>query len=153
MLYEQSTLSLRLAMIRKDLKLTQAQFADKISIPRSSFKNYENGVRAVPSSVLKTLVVQEGVDAGWLIAGRTKILDVDDDQLVADCMMLRTAIDNRIRDKDLSLTDCQKSDIIMLLIQKRASGSETDFYDRDLMCRLIRKFGVKAPEGLDVAAE
>lgn len=56
-------ISARLEILRRDRKLTQTEFADRLRIARGSYKHYENGTRAIPVSVIETLVIEEGVDA------------------------------------------------------------------------------------------
>ena len=130
----------RLMALRNDKKETQAEFADRLGIPRSSYKNYETGIRPVPFSLIQTLVIEEGVDARWLIAGRTELLNAQDNQLIKDCMMLRSVMDRKLAEKNMTLTDDQKGDIIMLLVEKRSGEVETAPYDRDLLCQLMRSF-------------
>ena len=59
----------RIKALRKELKLTQQEFADKLNIKRGAVANYEIGrnepIDAVVSLICKTF----NVDEGWLRAG------------------------------------------------------------------------------------
>lgn len=59
----------RIKALRKELKLTQQEFADKLNIKRGAVANYEIGrnepIDAVVSLICKTF----NVDEGWLRSG------------------------------------------------------------------------------------
>ena len=59
----------RLKQLRKVLKLTQQEFADKLNIKRGTIANYEIG-RNEPIDAVITLICKEfGVDEVWLRTG------------------------------------------------------------------------------------
>jgi len=58
----------RLKEIRKDLELSQAKFADELSIHLRSYVSYEHEQRMLPENVIRKLM-EMGYSADWLIGG------------------------------------------------------------------------------------
>ncbi len=60
----------RLRQLRKELGLTQQEFADKLGIPRNNIAGYETGKRS-PSDAAVSLICKEfGVNEEWLRRGK-----------------------------------------------------------------------------------
>lgn len=63
----------RIKTLRKELKLTQQQFSDRLSIKRGTVANYEIG-RNEPSDSVITLICREfNVNETWLRTGEGEI--------------------------------------------------------------------------------
>ena len=75
----------RIKKIRKELDLTQQEFADKIGIKRNSVAKYETGENA-PSSTSVSLICREfNVNEEWLRTGNGEMFKAQsqDDQISA----------------------------------------------------------------------
>lgn len=62
----------RIASVRKQIGLTQQQFADRIGCSRSAFSNYEAGRNAPISPIIQSIIREFGVDETWLRTGEGK---------------------------------------------------------------------------------
>lgn len=59
----------RIKELRKVLKLTQQEFADRILVDRSTITGYETG-KAIPGNAMISLICREfGVSRVWLLSG------------------------------------------------------------------------------------
>lgn len=74
----------RIKSIRKELRLTQQQLADRLKISRGTLAGYEVG-KAEPSSATIALFEHEfGVDTNWLKTGEgSMFVDNSDDEELA----------------------------------------------------------------------
>ena len=63
----------RLKELRKELKLSQDEFAKKLNIGRSSIANYESGAREPISSVIALICKTWNVNESWLRNGEGKM--------------------------------------------------------------------------------
>lgn len=71
----------RIRKIRRDLDLTQQEFADRIGVKRGAIANYEIG-RNVPTDSVVSLICREfGVNEEWLRdgTGETFVPDASDE--------------------------------------------------------------------------
>ena len=59
----------RIKQIRKDLKLTQTEFGEKIGIKGNTVTNYENGLRTPSDAVIFSICREFGVNEEWLRTG------------------------------------------------------------------------------------
>ena len=59
----------RLLMLRKDLNLTQSEFAEKIQISRSHLSGLENGTRNFTERVISDICREFDVNRNWLETG------------------------------------------------------------------------------------
>lgn len=135
-----NSISDRLEHIRSDMKLTQIKFSDLLGISRGAYQNYKNESRSLPAYVIAKLVIDHGVDARWLLTGHVKVITDFDGQLITDCMMLRSLIDQRLAETNSSIPDNKKGDIIKILLQARQTKGDYSRYDRDLMIQLITTY-------------
>ena len=75
----------RIKKIRKELDLTQQEFADKIGIKRNSLANYETG-RNTPMDAIVTSICREfNVNEEWLRTGKGEMfneLDIEDQLMI-----------------------------------------------------------------------
>ena len=60
----------RIAALRRALKLTQAEFGEKVGVARNTIATYESGVREPKDSVLLMMTKEFNVDIDWLKTGR-----------------------------------------------------------------------------------
>ena len=79
----------RIKKLRKDLDLTQQEFADRISIKRGAVANYEIG-RNIPSDSVINLICREfNVNETWLRTGTGEMFNPSPrsalDALAAEC--------------------------------------------------------------------
>ena len=58
----------RLKLIRKSMELSQARFADELSVHLRSYVSYEQGHRSIPQSVMLQLL-EKGYNIHWLLTG------------------------------------------------------------------------------------
>lgn len=63
----------RIKSYRKNLKLTQAEMADKLNLPRSTYAHYENNTREPKGEILKNIADILGVSEFDLIYDRSKL--------------------------------------------------------------------------------
>lgn len=59
----------RLLILRKELKLTQSEFAKKIQISRSHLSGLENGTRNFTERVISDICREFYVNRNWLVNG------------------------------------------------------------------------------------
>ena len=59
----------RIKLVRKTLKLTQQEFADRIGIKRNTVGLYEIGQSGVSDAVIKSICREFNVDETWLRTG------------------------------------------------------------------------------------
>lgn len=65
----QMALNLRLKAIKKALKLSQKEMAERLGIATSTYQYYERGERDIPARVLESITTY-GVNPVWLLTGR-----------------------------------------------------------------------------------
>lgn len=58
----------RLALIRKELGMTQHEFAECFNVPQGSLANYERGAREIPISLLKDLYIKKNISPVRIIS-------------------------------------------------------------------------------------
>ncbi|MEE0100598.1 MAG: helix-turn-helix transcriptional regulator [Acutalibacteraceae bacterium] len=63
-------MSERIAALRRELNLTQAEFGKKVGVARNTIATYESGVREPKDSVLLMMTKEFKVDIDWLKTGR-----------------------------------------------------------------------------------
>ena len=59
----------RLKQARKDLGLTQSEFAEKLGMTTTAYNLIENGKRELAERHIKAICAIFNIDEGWLIAG------------------------------------------------------------------------------------
>lgn len=59
----------RIKKIRKEAKLTQVQFGEKIGVKGNTVTNYESGLRTPTDAVIKSICREFNVDENWLRTG------------------------------------------------------------------------------------
>jgi len=59
----------RLKKLRKELRLSQNEFAEKLKIPQTTYSNYENEIARTPPEVLQSITDVFHVNLHWLLTG------------------------------------------------------------------------------------
>lgn len=59
----------RIKAVRKELKLTQDEFADRLGLARNSIASYESGRRTPNDAVIKLMCREFNIDYFWLTEG------------------------------------------------------------------------------------
>lgn len=72
----------RLEIVRREEKMSQEQFAERLQISRGAYINYSKGGREIPSSVIVRLYDEFGVDPFWLVTGNDLEKLNDRDRLI-----------------------------------------------------------------------
>ena len=78
------TIGDRIKLLRKDLKLNQLNFGQKIGITESAVCNFESGRRNPSDQTIKSICREFGVNKDWLLEGKEPMMfEVDDiDKLI-----------------------------------------------------------------------
>lgn len=74
----------RIAKIRKDQKpkMTQAEFAESIGMPRETYKNYEYGKSLPSGALIRLICMKYNVNQAWLETGEgDPYIDSPDEQI------------------------------------------------------------------------
>mgnify|MGYP004634592667 CR=1 FL=1 len=82
-------MSERLKQLRKTLKLTQQEFADRIGIARGNIGAYEVGKNAPSDAVISLICREFNVNEKWLRSGEGEMFVIPDDEdavLVSDLL-------------------------------------------------------------------
>lgn len=82
-------MSERLKQLRKTLKLTQQEFADRIGIARGNIGAYEVGKNAPSDAVISLICREFNVNEKWLRSGEGEMFHIPDDEdavLVSDLL-------------------------------------------------------------------
>lgn len=79
-----TTINERFRILREQLKMSQEEFGNKMSMTRSGLSNIENGVRRVSDRHILLVVTQFGVNETWLRTGEGEMfVHVDPDEELA----------------------------------------------------------------------
>lgn len=75
----------RIKKIRKELDLTQQEFADRIGIKRNSLANYETGRNTPMDAIITSICREFNVNEEWLRAGQGEMFkeQSQDEQIAA----------------------------------------------------------------------
>lgn len=65
----------RIKELRKALKMTQQEFADRLHIKRTNIGNYESGVSSPTDSVIALICREFGVSENWLRYGEGEMFN------------------------------------------------------------------------------
>ena len=60
----------RLVKLRKQIRLTQTEFATALGISLRAYQSYEKGERVIPTEVLKELVWHYDASPTWIVTGK-----------------------------------------------------------------------------------
>lgn len=130
---------------RKKLQLTQAEMAEKIGIPRSTYANYENNTRVPDSETLNKMSEKLNVQIDYLL-GISKYKKYDSQIVNDDILYLIEKIDNS--DADFSKLIRNIIDTMFLTINYFTREKNTkvlsivhDLYRNIFNIKLINKKG------------
>ncbi|QTD57260.1 helix-turn-helix transcriptional regulator [Parasphingorhabdus cellanae] len=70
-----------MAEVRAAAGLNQIDFAEQLSVPKSSYKNYERGAFDPPLSLIMQICETYAVDANWILFGKSKPSNKDLDKI------------------------------------------------------------------------
>lgn len=115
----------RITMLRKELKLTQAQLAQKLGVGRTTVNGYEQGIIAPPPDKIKMMSEIFDVTTDYIIGkSDDRILTVKDNNDIAEKMkdLLQTI---ELSQNDLTFNGQELDDITrQLLIQSLQNSLE-----------------------------
>ena len=97
----------RIRKIRRDLDLTQQEFADRIGIKRNTIANYETGRNEPIDSVVSLICREFGVNEEWLRTGEGEMFEqiTEQQKLLKYTGML-------LKDKDSAIVNAIQSFIV-----------------------------------------
>lgn len=73
----------RIKQIRKDNKLTQVEFGERIGVKGNTVTNYETGLRNPTDAVILSICREFGVNKDWLLTGKGDMYDAPEDEVAA----------------------------------------------------------------------
>ena len=82
------TVNERLALVRKTLKLTQREFAEKISVATGYVASMEVGLRKVNPRIMKLVSAIFNVNAHWLETGEGEMFYTDTEKEIEEIISL-----------------------------------------------------------------
>lgn len=77
------TINERVKILRKELKLNQADFAKKICLTESAVCNYENNRRTLSEQTIKLICKEFDVNENWLRTGEGEMFKIDRETEIA----------------------------------------------------------------------
>ena len=88
----------RIKQIRKDNKLTQVEFGERIGVKGNTVTNYETGLRNPTDAVILAICREFGINKDWLLTGEgeMKIEDCKDNRYLSNVGKLQRADDETI---------------------------------------------------------
>lgn len=88
----------RIKQIRKDHKLTQVEFGERIGVKGNTITNYETGLRNPTDAVILAICREFGISKDWLLTGEgeMKIEDCKDNRYLSNVGKLQRADDETI---------------------------------------------------------
>jgi transcriptional regulator with XRE-family HTH domain len=78
----------RLALVRKTLKITQREFAEKISVATGFIASMEIGDRKVNPRIMKLVSSVYGVNLQWLETGEGEMFYIDSNDEIEEIISL-----------------------------------------------------------------
>lgn len=119
----------RIKKIRKDKKLTQVEFGERIGVKGNTITNYENGLRNPTDAIILSICREFGVNEAWLRDGTGEPYIHPDDKLSAYLGDIITGDDYFI--KDLIFAYMELDDISKEALRKLAASMLDKKKDRD----------------------
>ena len=116
----------RIKKIRKDKKLTQVEFGERIGVKGNTITNYENGLRNPTDAIILSICREFSVNENWLRTGTGDPYLQPDDKLSSYLADIITGDDYFIKDLISAY---------MELIQSNVSGRPSRICRR--LCRLL----------------
>jgi transcriptional regulator with XRE-family HTH domain len=110
----------RLLELRKSTGLNQAEFGKTLGLSDRAYKNYELGIRDLPSETAIKICIDHNVSGDWLLLGRgARSAESFQERLNYSI----SVVDNFLEDNQLAPTTAGRAELIEYVFQ-RASGPE-----------------------------
>lgn len=121
----------RIRKIRRDLDLTQQEFADRIGIKRNTVANYETGRNEPIDSVVSLICREFHVNEEWLRNGTGEMFtqDSEDEMQALTEKYSLSAADRILIEKFVSLKADTRNAILEFMTDVVASLQEPDYSD------------------------
>lgn len=119
----------RIKQIRKDKKLTQVEFGERIGVKGNTITNYENGLRNPTDAVILSICREFGVNEDWLRTGNGEQYLHPDDKLSTYIADIITGDDDFI--KDLISAYMELDELSKEALRKLADSMLNKRKDRD----------------------
>lgn len=103
----------RIKKLRKELDLTQQEFADRIGIKRNSYANYETGRNTPIDAILISICREFNVNEEWLRTGQGEMfIEISRDEQIATFIgELQMNVDDSFKKRFISmLASLEESD-------------------------------------------
>lgn len=85
----------RIKEIRKEQKMTQKQFGDRLTLSQSQIACYENGFSFIPPRVIKQIQKEFGINEDWLLTGTGEKYSISNQDLeLAETLAILTLSEN-----------------------------------------------------------
>lgn len=114
----------RLRALRKELKLTQKDFGDKIGIASNTVTSYEKGSRTPGASVIRSICREFNVNEEWLTTGSGEMFIEPDTSLM-------TMVDNVL---------CGENEFAKSVFRAFAELSEEEWQLLEKMIEKVQKY-------------
>lgn len=88
----------RIKEIRKNNRLTQVEFGEKIGVKGNTITNYENGLRTPSDAVIFSICREFGINEGWLRTGTGNMLQPFQDRFSFYLGQIKAGDDDFIKD-------------------------------------------------------
>jgi transcriptional regulator with XRE-family HTH domain len=136
MITEANIIGKKIRQIRERLGMTQAEFADRLEIKRTTYANYETGYTAPTLYYFVKVRELFGVDLNWLIAGDEDVpdtLEIRDtgvqyapqiNSVLLENILMRTDLSSE--ERFLKLSPRQKARITAMVYEIYANRREGD---------------------------
>lgn len=118
----------RIKTLRKELELTQSQFAENLNITKSAIANMETGARNITDRTISDICSKFNVNEEWLRTGKGEIFIQNDNTIVsrlADEYGL-DALDRKIIESYLRLGEFQRKVIKDYIVSLSANITPVD---------------------------
>lgn len=133
--YSPEALGARIAAVRIQQKLTQAETAKTLGVSHRSYQHYEKGTKACPTPTLAKLSQNFNVDLNWLVHGIESVSTADD---ASDLTGFKVALENYLTTAGISLPEHKKKAIAGCWYQYRSTRLENTQYNIVFWVDLMR---------------
>jgi SOS-response transcriptional repressor LexA len=99
-------LSIRLRNLREAFNQTQAEFAEKLGIPRTSLANYENGT-SIPGDLICTLKLIFTVNVDWFLTGEGEMFSPQKSEKHPLIANIEALIDKKLEEVKAQIAEIQ----------------------------------------------
>lgn len=113
----------RLATVRKETKLTQTEFAERVGVSRRAYVNYERGEREIPSAFVIKLYNKFSINPNWILLGKGQKTESLLSELIEDAVI---AVGTFRVLKQLESDPKRDAKLVMLLVDYFKQDREVD---------------------------